>query len=117
LGREIGLFIRFIPPSELPFAFPLPPSETPFTNVVQKNVVPVRYVGTVFPADVSERMQLISPVVVNQKFNWKPLGVSAFAQGARTLKRSQQGLYFSASHQGVIIVRWDCLAKNPITLR
>ena len=85
---EVGLFVRFKSPSELPLALPLPPSEASFTHVVQKNVVPVRYVSTVFPANVSERMQLVSLVVVHQKFNRKPLGVVAFAQGARTFERS-----------------------------
>jgi hypothetical protein len=83
------LFICLESPSELPVALPLPPFEAALTHVIQKEVVPVGYLATVFTVNVSERVQLIALVVVHQKFNWKPVGVSTFAQGANTFERTQ----------------------------
>ena len=75
-------------PSELPLALQPPPSETLFTKFVQKDIVAVRYLGTVFPAYVSERVQPIAVVMVGQKFNWKPSIGAALTDSPRTLKRS-----------------------------
>jgi hypothetical protein len=91
---QISLIFRYyliapVSPSELPLALPLPPPETPFTKFVQKNIVAVRYLATVFPAHISERAQSIAVVMVGQKFNWKPSIGTALTDASRTLERSQ----------------------------
>jgi len=78
-----------ITPSELPLALPLLPSETPFTKFIQKNIVAVKYLDTVFPAHISERAQSIVVVMVGQKFNRKPSIGTALTDASRTLERSQ----------------------------
>jgi hypothetical protein len=96
-----------ITPSELPLAFPLPPPETPFSKFVQKDVVTVRYLATVFPAYVSERVQPIAVIMVGQKFNRKPSIGIALTNASRTLERSQQRQCFGAFDHGRIIVPSD----------
>src|ERR1700729_3215723 len=87
--RSEALFSPPITPSELPLALRLPPSETPFTKFIQKNIVAVKYLATVFPAHVIERAQAIAVVMVSQKFNRKPSIGAALTDASRPLKRSQ----------------------------
>ena len=103
--------VSAITPSELPFALQPPPSETLFPKFVQKDIVAVRYLGTVFPAYVSERVQPIAVVMVGQKFNWKPSIGAALTDSPRTLERSQQGLCFGTPDHSGIIVGNKSLAK------
>jgi hypothetical protein len=79
--------VSAITPSELPLALQPPPSETLFTKFVQKDIVAVRYLGTVFPAYVSERVQPIAVVMIGQKFNWKPSIEAALTDSPRRVEK------------------------------
>lgn len=98
------MFGRSISPPKLPVALPLSPPETPFTEFILEDIVPIRYVGAVFPQH-SERPPFAVVIEVSQIFDRKPVTIGAtFAQSPRPLERLQRQFFVGPSHPQAIIV-------------